>query len=150
LRKVPRKGEKIMAKKRSIFGLAALVLFLAASFLNAVPPSGPAFRTVHLFNLKSTQEETRLLAVLDEFNKLFSKLGYSQVSYRFWKVQGEEPGHSTYLYDSTWPDRSTYDKVHQNSAYKKLLDKHLPFLQQVLKNEIYSKYLELRSGGQKE
>jgi hypothetical protein len=141
--------KKTMAKKRSVMWLAVLVLFLAASFLKAAPPAGPAFRTVHLFSLSSAQEEGRLRAALEEFNRLFSKLGYPQVSYRLWKVQGSASDQFTHLYDSTWPDQATYDKVHQNSTYKKLLEKHLPFLQQVLKNETYSKCIELKAGGKK-
>lgn len=135
-----------MAMRRSVIGLAILILFLAPSLLNAGPQADPAFRTVHLFDLSSTQEETRLLAVLDEFNQLFSRLGYSEVRYRLWKIQEKGSDQFTYLYDSTWPDKATYDKVHQNSDYKTILEKHLPFFQKVLENEIYTKYVELSTG----
>jgi hypothetical protein len=138
-----------MAKNRSIVRLSVLVIFLAASFLWAGMPAGSAYRTVHLFSLSSAQEEGRLRAVLEEFNQLFSKLGYAQVSYRLWKVEESGSEQFTHLYDSTWPDRATYDKVHQNSAYKKLLEKHLPFLKRVLKNETYSTCVELRAGVEK-
>jgi hypothetical protein len=132
-----------MANRKSLIGLTILALLLSASFISGVPPDGPGFRTVHQFSLSSAEEEGRLLAVLDEFNRLFSKLGYPQVSYRLWRVQEGEADRFTHLYDSTWPDKSTYDKVHQDPAYKKLLEKHLPFLRQVLKDEAYSKYLEI-------
>ncbi len=138
-----------MLKGRSLVGSAILALVLSATFARSLPPEGPAFRTVHLFSLSSAQEEGRLIAVLDEFNRLFSRLGYPQVSYRLWKVREGGTEQFSHLYDSTWPDRSAYEKVHQDPAYKELLEKHLPFLQQILGEETYAKCLELRSGGPK-
>ena len=138
-----------MATKRWNRGWAIPVLLLSVSFLMAASPAGPAFRTVHLFSLSSSQEEGQLLAVLAEFNRLFSKLGYPQVNYRLWKVEESETGRFSHLYDSTWPDRATYDKAHQDPAYKELLEKHLPFLQRILGEEVYAKCFELRSPGGK-
>jgi hypothetical protein len=138
-------GGKIKMKKRVIVGLATLALIVFVLFTSAGNPGGSAFRTIHQFNLTTIQEESRLRAVLDEFNQLFSKLGFPEVRYRLWRAQESTPGQWTYIYDSIWPDRDTYDKVHQNSAYKTLIEKHLAFLQQVLKNEIYGKYIELKT-----
>jgi len=134
-------------KKPALAGLTALTLLVFALFTSAGSPGGAAFRTIHQFNLTTIQEEKQLLSVLDEFNQLFSKLGFPEARYRMWRAQDAVPGQVTYIYDSIWPDRAAYDKVHQDSAYIKLLEKHLAFLQQALKNEIYGKYIELKAPG---
>jgi len=136
-------------KMRIIAGLSALVFSGVFHFGSVANPVGAPFRTLHQFNLTTIGEETRLLAVLEEFNQLFAKLGYPEVRYRLWRVQEGGPGQLNYLYDSLWPDRATYDKVHQDSGYKALLEKHLPFLQQILKDEVYYKYVELGTRGPK-
>jgi hypothetical protein len=140
-----------MALKRKTVGLAMLLVVLAPH-LNSGGQEGPAIKTIHVFNLSSPQEEARLRAILNEFNQLFSTLGFPNVSYRLWRLQEEWPGQFSYryVYDSTWPDRETYDKVHQNIAYQKLLEKHLMFFTQVLNNEIYGEYLELEFSEKKE
>ena len=138
-----------MRLKKKIVASVVLTLFMLAPVLNAGSSGGAAFRTIHQFNLTTIREETRLLVVLDEFNQLFSKLGFPDVKYRLWRIQEGGLGQLTYLYDSIWPDRAAYDKVHQDSAYKTLLEKHLPFVQQVLKDEVYCKYVELGTGGRK-
>ena len=132
--------------KKYLMVLAAsgiCLLGISAVLLRGLPAKGPAFRTVHLFNFGSEQEEKRLLAVLGEFNQLFAKMGHPNIRYRLWRVQGQQAGEFAYLHESTWPDLATYDSVHKDAAYVKLLDKHLPFLRQVLKNEVYNRYLEI-------
>jgi hypothetical protein len=90
------------------------------------------------------QEEGRLLSVLQEFNQVLARLGFKGVRYRLWKIQGAAAGLSGYMYESTWPSLEIYDRVHKEAAYTKVLEKHLPFLREVLKNEIYDKLVELQ------
>ncbi len=125
----------------------ALVAFVSP--LRPWEPKGPAFRTVHLFNLPSPETEAKLLGMLGEFNQLFTQLGYPNVQYRVWKVHGEQKGDYSYLWDSLWPDRATYDKVHEHEAYRKLIERHQKAFEEIVKKEIYNQYEEVLVGGAK-
>src|SRR5689334_8075793 len=81
-----------------------------------VRAEGPAFKTVHLFNLASGAEPD-LLAALEEVNQAIAKEGYPESRYRVWKVQGDQQGGHAYLWESTWPDRTVYSKVHDAQSY---------------------------------
>lgn len=130
-------------KMRSGAILGIFVLTLSASGLRAAALAGPAYRTVHTFSLPSAQDEAKLLSVLEEFNQVIARLGAREARYRLWKIQGAEAGLSGYMYESTWPSLEVYDRVHGEAAYKKVLEKNLPFLREILKNEIYDKVVEL-------
>jgi hypothetical protein len=132
--------------RRTCIVMVAIVLLAfgtAPAFVGASPPAGPAYRTIHTFSLKSAQEEKQLISTLGELNGVLAKLGFSKVRYRLWKIQGAAEGLSGYMYESTWPSLEVYDRVHKQAAYRKVLEKNLPFLREVLKNEIYDKLVEL-------
>ena len=125
--------------------LAALVGAVTISFVFQASNKEPAFTTVHHFNLQPT-EEARLLIVFQEFNQLFSRLGYPNVQYRLWKsTEGDTVRHS-HRWDSVWPDRASYDKVHQDETYKKLHEKHRAYLEGILKDHLYSRFTEVLPG----
>lgn len=82
--------------------------------------------------------------MLKETNQLLATLGHSSVKYRLWKVSGTQAGAYSFLWDSQWPDRATYDEVHQDSSYKMLMDRYRAFFDEILKDEIYNHYVELQ------
>lgn len=133
-------------KRTRVITAAIIITILGAAVFSVKvsAPAGPAFRTVHTFSLCSAQEEGRLLSVLQEFNHVLARLGFTGVRYRQWKIQGAAAGLSGYMYESTWPSLEVYDRVHREAAYTKVLEKNLPFLREVLKNEIYDKLVELQ------
>ncbi len=126
-----------------IAAIIILALGPAAAFAGAAPPKGPALRTVHLFSPGSVHDERLLLSLLQDLNATFARLGHSDVRYRLWKAEGAEGGKPELMYESTWPSREVYDKVHKEADYLKLLDKYRPFLQRVLKGEVYTTYVEV-------
>src|SRR5210317_1538213 len=72
------------------------------------------FRTVHLISIKNVEDESEFVTIADDFNKVVSKLGYQNVRYNFWKETGDRDGQYKYIFESNWPDKKTYDKVHEH------------------------------------
>ena len=119
------------------------VLAMAPAFTQQ-PPANTEFKTVHLFNLKSPDGEQKLLAALREFNTLFTKHGQSQIRYRVWKVAAEPRGTTRYLWESTWPSRALYEKVHNIPEYKEAFARLSPEIGQLMSDHIYDQYVEVK------
>ncbi|OGD19313.1 MAG: hypothetical protein A2W03_18460 [Candidatus Aminicenantes bacterium RBG_16_63_16] len=113
----------------------------AAAFIDAAAPKGPAYKTVHVFTPSSVNDEKLLFSLLEEFNATLARLGAPGVRYRLWKAVGTKGDTGDLMYESTWPSREVYDRVHKEKEYMALLEKYLPYLRHVLKNEVYSAWL---------
>ena len=109
---------------------------------------GPAFKTVHLFNLASGAEAD-LLAALDEVNQAIAKEGYPDCRYRVWKVQGDQQGSHAYLWESTWPDRAVYAKVHDAQSYQRAIQRVRSAIEAPLKDHVYNQYEQIAVAGAK-
>jgi len=118
----------------------------AADLGAADPPKTPAYKTVHVFTPGSIHDEKLLFALLQEFNAVFARLGSPGVRYRLWKAVGTEGDKAELMYESSWPSREVYDRIHKEKEYRALLEKYLPFLRQVLKNEVYTGWLGTEMG----
>ncbi len=130
--------------KSSVCIIAIAALLGAASVGVCAQGSGrgPSFATEHLIKLQPS-EEARLLSVLQAFNQLFTELGYPDVRYRLWKLAEDSTMQWSHRWDSVWPDRDTYDKVHQDDAFRKLLGKHRSYLEEILKGGVYCRFNEV-------
>ena len=125
-----------------VLSVALIIIMQCAKTSKSV--TGPAFKTVHLFNLPQEVSEEGLLKIIDEFNQVFTELGYPDICYRIWKVCEEQQGDYTYLWESTWSDRATYDKVHKATAYKDIVEKYRVTLETFLESQIYNRYTEIK------
>ncbi len=119
---------------------------LLAVTARAEAPPRTAFKTVHLFNLASASAEAQLLSDLGDVNAAIAQAGHPDSRYRVWKVAGEKQGAHAYLWESTWADRATYDKVHAHSAFQAALKRATPSLQAALTDHVYNQYTELAVG----
>lgn len=63
------------------------------------------------------------------------------MQYRLWKVEGKREGDRAYLWESTWPDKITYNQVHQNKDFLKFVEK-LDQVEQSFDKHIYNRYVE--------
>jgi hypothetical protein len=136
-------------KKHLAVLLSVIILPLgsATAFLSAAaPPKEPAYKTVHMFTPGSIHDEKLLLSLLEEFNATVARLGAPGVRYRLWRAVGTEGDKAELMYESTWPSREVYDRVHKEKEYVSLLQKYLPFLRQVLKGEVYTGWLGTETG----
>ena len=120
----------------------ACALMLAAAFAaeRQARAAGPAFKTVHLLNVT---DQAKFLVAITDFNRELSTIGQSRVRYRVWKIDGKQAGPHQYLWESTWPDRATYDAVHKHPAWERAAQKSREMLEPVLKDHVYNQYLEL-------
>jgi hypothetical protein len=123
-----------------------LVLLLAIVAADAQSPRTDAeFKTVHLFNLRSAGDEEKLLALLRQFNDLFAKLGQPGIRYRVWKVAAAEArGGTRYIWESTWPNRAIYEKIHNLPDYKSTFERLSPEIARLMSEHIYNQYVELK------
>jgi hypothetical protein len=99
------------------------------------------YKTVHRFILASAAEEAELSAILVEFNTLFEAEGLPPGVYGLWRAEGATP--ATFLWESDWPDRATYDAVHAQPAYRALVQRHMARLGQLLQDHEYTRYREV-------
>jgi hypothetical protein len=103
-------------------------------------PKG-AFKTVHLVTLGPT-EESMLTAALAEINAAVAKAGHPQIRYRLYKVTGKQAGDYNYMWEATFPSGAVYDAVHKSPAFEAATKKH-PEIDQLMKNEVYNRYVEV-------
>ena len=122
-------------------GCALLVAFAAPS--SAEAPAAPVVKTVHLFNLPNRESEAQMAAIMNEFNDTFASLGQPDVKYRLWRVNGRRQGEFSYMWESTWPDRATYDRIHRDGAYRRVAMKHARTLRSLVDREVYNRYAEV-------
>ena len=117
----------------------AFFLFSGSSFVQE-----GVFRAVHLLNLKSVENEAKLIAMLEDFNNVVAEAGYPNIQYNLWKERGDrEEGQFKYIFESTWPDQATYDKVHNNEEYQTVFKKYKTQYEELIKEDVYSRYIPL-------
>jgi len=101
------------------------------------------FRTVHLINLKTVEDEAEFVAIADDFNKVVAELGYQNIRYNFWKETRGREGKYKYIFESTWPDQETYDKVHEYEKFKVVWKKNYTKWKKMIEEDIYNRYIPL-------
>ncbi len=130
-----------MRQLKSFAIAAALVgTTLIAAAAQEPPPAG-AFRAVHLVNL-TPQQVAALQAWMADMNDVIAKAGHKEVRYRLFKVTGKQAGKYEFMWESSWPSGAVYTKVHDNPAWKLVADRH-PDVSELLKDEIYNRYVEV-------
>ena len=111
--------------------MAISLLILAAIFYECraqnreIEADQPAFKTVHMFNLKPEFSLADLQTILEKFNALFIQLGHPESQYRLWEISEEKEGSVRYFWESNWSSKSVYDEIHKNEAYRKLFNEAL-------------------------
>ena len=85
-----------------------------------VSPSARPYLTLHLANLSSEEAEQDMLAILDTFNQAIAEVGYPDVRYTLWEVDGQHEDFYAYIYYALWPDYATYREVQRQPAYVQL------------------------------
>lgn len=130
-------------RSRWTFVFALCVLAGAVSLAQELPPPPETtFKALHLFNLAPTDTEEKVLAVLADLNAVTAKAGHPEIRYRLWKVSGPQQGGHAYLFESTWPGRAVYEKIHDHPDFQAAVDKH-PGAREMLKDEVYNRLVEV-------
>lgn len=101
-----------------------------------------AFKAVHLVTLTSADVAT-LLGALEDVNAAVAEAGHPEVRYRLFKVVGKQTGNHNYMWESSWPSGTVYDRVHQGPAFQAATKKH-PDMERLIKDEVYNQYVEVR------
>jgi quinol monooxygenase YgiN len=101
------------------------------------------FRTVHLVNLKSVENEAEFIAISNNFNEVVAELGYQNIRYNIWKESGYHEGQYKYIFESTWPDQETFDKVHKNEKFQAVWKTNKAVWDELIKEDTYNRYILL-------
>ena len=101
------------------------------------------FRTVHLLNLKSVENEAELVAISNNFNKVVEELGYQNIRYNVWKESSNREGQYKYIFESTWPDQETFDEVHKYEKFQVVWKTNKAVWDELIKEDIYNRYIPL-------
>ena len=125
-----------------IFVLVALVIGTTSirTVAQEPPPDGP-FRAIHLVSLTPEQVAT-LQAWMADMNAVIDKAGHKDVRYRLYKVIGKQSGRFGFMWESSWPSGDVYKKIHSMPEWKAVGSRH-PGVNDVLKDEIYNRYVEV-------
>ena len=101
------------------------------------------FRTVYSINLNNVEDEAEFVVIAEVFNKLVADLGYQNISFSFWNVTGDIEGEYNYIFESTWPDQETFEKVFANEKFKVTMNKWYPIFKKMIAEGIYNRYILL-------
>ncbi|MFC1574297.1 hypothetical protein ACFL30_03860 [Candidatus Latescibacterota bacterium] len=86
-----------------IFIVSTVLVFACSSLNNQQPlrthDEGPAYKSIHLLNLKSGITESQLAMFLSDSNKVISELGHPNADYHLWKTQGDNVPEYVYLWE---------------------------------------------------
>ncbi len=111
------------------------------------PSAAPALKSHHLFNFPEGVTEAEMAEALQEMNRAIADSGHPNAGYRLWKVTGEQAGEYSYLYEGVWPDQATYDAIHESESWQKTAERNLPLTERVMKNQIYTRFIEIPTNG---
>lgn len=132
-----------MRRRNWMLLLVLLVAVLRTGTRAQEPTPKEAFKAVHLVTLTSADVAT-LLSALADINAAVAKAGHPEVRYRLYRVVGKQAGNHNYMWVSSWPSGAVYDKVHQSPVWQTATKKH-PQMEQLMKNEVYNRYVEVAS-----
>jgi hypothetical protein len=131
-----------MRHLRSFALAAALVATTGSTPAAQEPTPAGAFKAVHLVSL-TPQQVAALLSWMADMNAAIAKAGHKDVRYRLYKVTGKQAGKYEFMWESSWPSGDVYAKIHNRPEWKSIADKHSAGLSDLLKDEIYNRYVEV-------
>jgi hypothetical protein len=123
--------------------LAVCLLLSLPAFSQDRAPDQP-FQTVHLTTSDEPGAEKGLVETIRDLNEVITRSGCPKCIYHLYKAYGEPSGVVTFLWIANWPDRATYEKIHEAPAYNAAWARH-PELASVRQGEIYNRYVEVKT-----
>ncbi len=127
--------------------------FLLGAFFQIPGPvqssaAGSAMKSHHLLNLDEVLSEAEFVEALRQINHAISDSGRPNAGYRLWKVSGDQTGDYEYLWEGVWPDKLTYDAIHESQAYQQAWEKALgPVYQRIDESQVYHRFVEIPVSG---
>ena len=106
-------------------------------------PAAPPFLAIHHYNPASDEAHRKLLGFLAELNEAVARTGLAKTEYVAWQVTGKQSGDFGYVFGSLWPDRATYDAVHEHEVYKAVVARFMETGLEPFAAELYNRYILL-------
>ena len=115
--------------RKNIFTIAICILIAGIAAFSVSAANEPdsektAFKALHMVNLNSVADEAEFIGILNDLNAVIKELGHPEIRYTVCKEMGRREGRYQYLFESTWPDIETYQKIHDDPKYKEVSKKH--------------------------
>ena len=80
-------------------------------------------KSVSLFQDSIGIDPIQLLASFKEVNKAIDSIGYPNAGYMLWEVISDDPLEFRFMVEGYWPNKETYDLIHENELYKEAITK---------------------------
>jgi hypothetical protein len=80
-------------------------------------------KSVSLFQDTIGLDAALLFAELDAINKVIDEIGYPDAGYKMWEVISDDNLEFRFMVEGYWPDKKTYDLIHENELYKEATSK---------------------------
>jgi hypothetical protein len=106
----------------------AFLLFLySCTPKEAQPVDQPAkidntLKSVSLMQDSAGIDATAAFAGLKRVNLAIDSIGYPDAGYKMWEVVGEDSTGFKFMVEGYWPDKETYDLIHDHELYKEATD----------------------------
>ena len=75
-------------------------------------------KSVSLFQDTTGVDVLQLLAEFEMVNDAIDSIGYPDAGYKLWEVISEDSLGFRFLVEGFWPDKQTYDLIHDHELYK--------------------------------
>lgn len=75
-------------------------------------------KSVSLFQDTTGVDALQLLAEFEMVNDAIDSIGYPDAGYKLWEVISEDSLDFRFLVEGYWPDKQTYDLIHDHELYR--------------------------------
>lgn len=119
---------------------------------SSCPGVGGSMRSVNLFNLPESVNETEFLAGFRALNEAVRSTGHMDAGYTLFRITEAQVGDTPpigkdYVLIGYWPNQSAYDQIHESAAYVAAGERLDPFFEELQESRVYSRYEQLPVGG---
>ncbi len=92
------------------------------------------YDTIHLWSIDTIQ------SALEEVNAVIATIESREAGYSLWKVQSDTISSYRYFVQGHWPDQASYDSIHVNPSFRKVLDDYVHIFTETRKWDLYRRY----------
>ena len=97
-------------------------------------------KSVLLYHQIEAFSKDSIVAVLDDINSVIDQIDPNSKGYSLWQVQSDTISDFTLLIQGHWANQQSYDVIHADSSFRRVLDKHLPVLKHTRNWDFYHRY----------
>jgi len=109
-----------------------------------ISPTSQPVKSILLYHNIEGFSQDSIIAVLEDINSVIERVDHRSVGYSLWSVQSDTIDSYRLFIEGEWADQESYDLIHADSSFRRVLDKHLPVLTETRKCDLYRRYEKLK------